>query len=225
MKIVLFPYHPFLIEEHGLTVFDFSNPKQYTQFINFLAFGDEGLVVSINDKIVSSDRAIDWIGEPFADALQQNLSKRLVKFVATQLQNSDQISLLEEFRQLQNHLQQLMTANGWPFMVDSTVDVPAIVKTIGPQPPPIPITEVYDNIVLCCKTRQIMSLNNPCVCLNVSHYLTIKELAELEETSRQYNAAIIVGEFSSVRREHLFENSRYYFIDDDFVDWRYSPHE
>ncbi|QEU47553.1 type II-A CRISPR-associated protein Csn2 [Schleiferilactobacillus harbinensis] len=225
MKITLFPYHPFLVEESGLTVFDFSNPKQYTQFVNSLVFGEEGLVVSINDKIVSPDRAIDWIGEPFADVLQQSLSKKLVKFVATQLQNSDQISLLEEFRQLQNHLQQLMTANNWPFKVDSTVDVAAIVKAIGPKAPPIPITEVYDNIELCCKTRQIMSLDNPCAFLNASHYLTRKELAQLEETSRQYNAAIIVGEFSSVRREHLFENSRYYFIDDDFVDWRYLPHE
>ncbi|MGK4178621.1 type II-A CRISPR-associated protein Csn2 [Lapidilactobacillus dextrinicus] len=81
-------------------------------------------------------------------------------------------------------------------------------------------TQPYDIIETVLKCASELNERSILVLTNVHQYLSVSQFQELVRLIETLDLSTLLIEFSEKKKSDYYENCRYYYIDQDFIDWR-----
>lgn len=222
MKITLYPFQPFEVENRKITVFGTGSAEVYTKMITGMKEQQDTVKASDDQhQLLEISKAILFGGELSTIDLNKLFQSRLIKKIIGEL-NDEQIQKL-------NHLDtEMRTAIlDIAFMYDIALDVnqdwdiARTIKFFNLTFSDVVQGNSYGIIESIVLTASELNETKIIVLMNVSHYLSISQFNELVRLVATLDVKLFIIEFSESINAKKYEKCRYYYVDNDYVEWRY----
>ena len=222
MNLTYYPLAPFEIKQNRCTVIQCANPRSYTDLINGLRdLSDKVVLTDAEHNRVEISKGICWIGDCFqspeiSKAFQAGMEKKIVKNVGSER--------LSQFIQIDQQLKSLVMDEllmyDLPLTVDAEFSLSKLLKTTNISFVSDLKTQPYDIIETVLKCASDLDERGILVLTNVHQYLSVSQFQELVRLIETLDLYTLLIEFSELKSDDYFANCQYYYIDQDFVDWR-----
>lgn len=223
MNLTYFPFKPIVINQVKPTLIETNNQKVFTDLVTGLRGYTDSIKISSEDfELQDCEKVIKWIGDAF-------VSVDLNKTFQTQLQKQIAISLDDETRQkiteLNNRLRSLIFdaifSLDLPLQVNDEFDPIKLIKYCDISFVSALNSDPYGIIEALLKTASELKETKILVLTGVRNYLSVSQFNELVSLISTLDLNILFIEFSEMDNHEEFNKCRYYYVDQDFVDWRY----
>lgn len=213
---------PFEIENGKVTVLETGSHEIYQKLI--LNFRDlkEDIHFSNNDfEIIDTDKSLLWVADPLVQIdlnklFQHQLYKRIIALMTDQQLQQ----IFELTQELKTTILEASYLLDLPFEVEEQTDLNKVLKFSN-----LVFSKTLDNnpygiIETVLKIAKELAIEKVIGFMNISDYLTAEEFLELVKLTKSLDLPVLLIKFSESRRTKPYENCRYYYIDQDYVDWR-----
>ncbi|WP_281165461.1 type II-A CRISPR-associated protein Csn2 [Liquorilactobacillus sicerae] len=203
------------------TVITTNSPTVYHDLIYGIQTGSDILKCYSDDyETLEMDHAIDWVGDV---GIQKDLDDRynlaLLKRLVTVLTDDQRRSITDMNNQLYTLIQQCLFMIDLPLEVTYDWDLKKLFKYCKIHfnsewmKSPYAIMESVIKIHLECEIKSVVGLTN------VAHYLNRQQIQDLFSLIKVTGIPTLLIEFTDMNQKKFYENSDFYYIDEDFVDW------
>jgi CRISPR type II-A-associated protein Csn2 len=223
MRMTYYPLKPFEINEGKLTVIETNNHEFYqTLILNFKDLQDDVHFSDDEFKLVETSKAIHWFGDAFIqNDLDKLFTNRLYKHFKEVVTPEQQQQIFELSQQLKLAVLCASYSLDLPLQIEEQTELEKVFKFCDLRFIPTVVNRPYDIIETLLKTSVELNESRILGLMNVSDYLTRDEFSELNRLIQMLNIKIILIKFSEINRYKMFEGCRYYYVDNDYVEWHY----
>ncbi|GAK48675.1 putative CRISPR-associated protein [Secundilactobacillus oryzae JCM 18671] len=222
MKLTYFPYKPIEMTVDQPTILQTNNVAVMTDWVSGLR--------DLNDKIKLSDdsynsvdisKGIHWIGDPFLQVdlnkvFEAPLQKRLVEV----LDDDARSKLFELDKALKSAVFDASFSLNLPLAVGNDFDPLKMIKYSGIAFAEEIKSDPYDIIESVIKVAFQLKITKIITLVNVHNYLSVNQFHELVSVIKALDLTTLFIDFSESNHSELFDECRYSFVDEDFIDWR-----
>lgn len=215
-------HQPFKIEPGKVTVIATNNRNVYFDLIQ----GIKGLgklnLVDDNYKEIEITHIIDWDGDVVANCdLNEKYRHLIIKSVINNMNDSQRHEIGADVEKLFTDLQEMLFMVDLPLEVQFNGDFKNLLTYSKPTLSSLIMSKPYDKIKTDLKIHLECS-SNSCVGLsNVANYLSATQFKELLDDVQQLNIPVLLIEFTEIKNRDYYGKSLFYFVDEDFVDWKF----
>ncbi|CUS25499.1 CRISPR-associated Csn2 family protein [Paucilactobacillus oligofermentans DSM 15707 = LMG 22743] len=223
MKLTYSPFKPFEITKGKITVIETGNYDVYRKMImNFKDLEDDINFSDDDYKLMETIKALNWIGDQmFADNLNKQFQAKIYKRVFEIMPDSSQQALIELARKIKNTVTDVTYMIDLPLEVNPEIDLLKIIKFAEIEYNSIMTAGPYDIIEVILKTLSELNETKIIGMMNVSDYLRESDFKDLIQLVRTLDLKVLLIKFSEIQRSEKYDECRYYYIDNDFVDYRF----
>ena len=222
MNLTYYPFESFTIEVNKLTVIQCMNQRNYIDLLNGLRDLDDRVhLTDENHNRVDLTKGIFWIGDCFQipdlnKLFQTPLQKKIIKEM-----NVNKLDRLVSLDQSMKSLimDQLLTYD-LPLTVNPEFSLANIMKLCNISFVNTLKTQPYDIIETVLKCASELNERSILVLTNVYQYLSVSQFQELVRLIETLDLSTLLIEFSEKKKSDYYANCHYYYIDQDFIDWR-----
>jgi len=222
MNITYYPFKPFKIESGKVNVLDIGNGKMYFDICR--GFSDLADTIKIsNDDLEIQDcgKQCSWYGDLMLSVDLNKLFVRKIQQRLLELMNDEQqVALLDRGREVVSEVTDVSFLMDLPLEVSSLPDVEKIMKFVGISFPSELAGNPYAILETLIQTHVELGIKKKLVLTNVSHYISKQQFHNLSHLVSDLNVTVVDIEFSETSRAEKFVDACYYYVDEDFVDWR-----
>jgi len=222
MNITYYPFKPFKIESSKVNVLDIGNSKMYFDICR--GFSDLADTIKIsNDDLEIQDcgKQCSWYGDLMLSVDLNKLFVRKIQQRLLELMNDEQqVALLDRGREVVSEVTDVSFLMDLPLEVSSLPDVEKIMKFVGISFPSELAGNPYAILETLIQTHVELGIKKKLVLTNVSHYISKQQFHNLSHLVSDLNVTVVDIEFSETSRAEKFVDACYYYVDEDFVDWR-----
>ncbi|MDK1735392.1 type II-A CRISPR-associated protein Csn2 [Dellaglioa algida] len=222
MKITLYPYQPFEIKSHKITVFSTSSAEVYTKMI--AGIKEQQDVVKVSDdqyQVMEITKAIIFGGEVSTIDLNKLFQSRLTKKIIGDLSDGQ----IQKLNQLDTEMRTAILDIAFMYDISLDVnqewDIARTIKFFNLTFSNVVQGNSYGIIESIVLTASELNETKIIVLMNVSHYLSISQFNELVRLVATLDVKLFIIEFSEIIYAKKYQNCRYYHIDNDYIEWRY----
>lgn len=215
-------FEAFELKQGETTVLATNNRKVYSELILGLqGYNDKIQFYSDDYKKIDLNKAMDWDGD-IVDS--QNLitkyNTELVNAVFKTLDDEQRNRINKCENELYTAIQDILLYLDLPLEVSYDGDIKKVLKNSKIHMNPLLSMDPYAIIETDLKLH--MECNDTsCIGLSsVANYLDEKQIQEIISLNREINTTLLLVEFSEFKDKEFYQNCDYYYIDEDFVDWR-----
>lgn len=215
-------HQPFKVERGRITVIATNNRQVYFDLIQ----GIQGLnsrMTLVDDDYheLEITHGIDWDGDVVANIdLNEKYRRLIIKSVINNLTEDNRSLINQTAQKLFSALQETLFMTDLPLQVQFNGDIKSLMSYAKPSLSDVMIAKPYDKIKTDLKIH-LECNSNSCVGLsNVANYLTASQFRELLMENEQLNIPILLIEFTEMSKRDYYGKSQFYYIDEDFVDWK-----
>lgn len=221
MIISYLTHKKFEIKRGSIAIIATKSPVAFRDIIQgFKEQSDSILCINEENEKIEIKESFDFIGDPL---LSEGISKRyLPKIIDNYIENLDEKNrnkILEKFVQLENLVQDSLLLNNIPLTLSSNQDIKKFLKLEEIQIDQFFLLNPYDIIETVLKIHQECNLKTIPVICNVTNYLEKDQFRQLNNLVKQTDQNLILIEFTDKDFKVVPENVRFYYIDEDLVDW------
>lgn len=222
MRLTYFPNVPIEVSSDKPTIIQTNNVSVMTDLT--CALRDMNDKVKLTDdkfSAVDISKGIYWIGDPF---LQVDLNKlfesALQKKLMEDLDDGARSKLFEIDKELKTVILDSSFGLKLPLVVRNEFEPQKLIKYAG-----VAFTEEirrspYDIIESVIKVSFQLKISKILTLVNVHNYLSVDQFNELVSVIKALGLTTLFIDFSEKSHFEEFNECRYCFIDQDFVDWR-----
>ncbi|MHC9532593.1 type II-A CRISPR-associated protein Csn2 [Dellaglioa sp. L3N] len=222
MKITLYPYKPFEIENRKITVFSTSSAEVYTKMITGIKEEQDTIKVSDDQyELLEITKAIIFAGEISTIDLNKLFQSRLIKKIISDLSDDQRQKLAELDTEIRTAILDLTFMYDIALEVNQEWDVTRTIKFFNLTFSNVVQGNSYGIIESIILTASELNESKIIVLMNVSHYLSISQFNELVSLVATLDVKLFIIEFSEIIDAKKYQECRYYHIDSDYVEWRY----
>ena len=209
------------IKNGCMTVIATKSPVAFRDIVQgFKDQTDSLLCLNEENNKIEIKECFDFIGDPL---LSEDISKRyLPKIIDHYIKNLDEENrnkILEKFVQLENLVQDSLLLNDIPLTLSANQDIKRFLKLEEIRIDQFFLLNPYDIIETVLKIHQECNLKTIPVICNATNYLEKDQLRQLNNLVKQTDQNLILIEFTDKDFKVVPENVRFYYIDEDLVDW------
>lgn len=223
MKLIYYPFKPFQISTGTPTIIETGNHEVYRKLLtNFndmaddLNFGNESL------ELVATTKAVKWFGDASINTdLNKLFLPQLYKQIKLNLTSEQNQMIIDQSRSLKNYVLEATYSLDLPLDVGEQIMMEKVLKLCDIHFEASLTTDCYGIMETILKTAKELNETRILGFMNISDYLTLNELQEIFKLIRTLDLPVLIIKFSEIQRSVEFNNCRYYYIDQDYVDWRY----
>lgn len=223
MNLTYFPFKPIVINTNKPTLIETSNQKVYTDLVSGLrGYTDSVKISDDNFEIEECEKAIQWIGDAFVDVdLNKMYQSQLQKQIVSKLDDASRQKLTEINSQLKSLIFDATFSLDLPLKVNDEFDPIKLVKYCEVSFVSALKQDPYGIIETVLKTASELKETKVLVLTSVKNYLSVSQFDELVSLIKSLDLNILFILFSEMDNHEEFDKCRYYYVDQDFVDWRY----
>ncbi|AVL00697.1 type II-A CRISPR-associated protein Csn2 [Pediococcus inopinatus] len=223
MNLTYYPFKPIIINTTKPTLLETCNQEVYTDLVSGLKGYTDSIKISDDEfKLVENEKAVKWIGDAFVEAdLNKMFQSQLQKQIATKLDDETRMKLTEINNQLKSLIFDATFSLDLPLKVDSEFDPAKLVKYCDVGFVSALNRDPYGIIETVLKTASELKESKILVLTGVRNYLSVSQFNELVRLISTLDLNTLFIEFSEIDNHEEFDECRYYYVDQDFVDWRY----
>lgn len=222
MKLTLYPYEPFEINERLITVFGTSNTITYSKMIAGLTGKEEILKLADEQyQLIDISLGLLWCGEITTIDIEKLFQNRLLKRIEVGLTDTKRQQLITLDMQVKSAVLDVLYMYDLSLDVDAASDISRLLKYTGVHFSTDIKRDPYGIIESILMVASELNETKIITLLNVSHYLSISQFQELVRLMATLNVKLFIIEFSEKSQDQKYQDCRYYYIDDDFVEWQY----
>lgn len=222
MKLVYKGHQPVEISNEGVTIFATNNRTVYLDLIRGLqGLNEKVLVVNDNYEPLELQKAIDWDGDLIAnDNLYSNYSTEITKSIIKNLTDDERKRIDDVARQLYSTIQEVLFMTDLPLEVQYDGDVKRLINYCRIRFSTLMQQHPYDIIKTDLKLH-LECADDSCIGLsNVANYLSPTVFKELLQLDTELKVPLLLVEFTELDNRQYYQNAEFYYIDQDFVDWK-----
>ncbi len=219
MNIAYYPFNPIKTHAKKVTVIDLGNVQVYWDFVQGLSENTDTIKTS-TDEFEKKDP--HQLCTMYGDLLTLDLNKifghKIAKLVLAEMTQSDQVQLIDAIQKIQGYL----LGNVFMFDLPLLLEMPAIsdiIKMLGLKLAPEEIRLPYDKLETLIKILIELDCDQVPIITNASHFLNKEKIDSFSAFLATTELSCVLIEFSENKRDVLFENTDYYYVDSDFVLW------
>lgn len=204
-----------------LGVISTDNPVIYTQLITGVSQETETLKIFDDEyNFVDTSKALRWWGDVLTiHDLNELVIKEASKNLVAEMSDDQLQQLTEEYRQIGAIIQQSTNLDTIPLEVDPIMDIKRIIKMVNLHLNHQLVQSPYDTIEVILKSHMEFNSKKWVVLNNVHHVLNFEQIQNLIKFVEVTDSKAFLIEFSDINCQQLFENTDWYHIDHDFIDW------
>ncbi|QER66635.1 type II-A CRISPR-associated protein Csn2 [Paucilactobacillus nenjiangensis] len=223
MKLTYAPFEPFEINTGQMTVLETGNFDVYQKLImNFKNLQDDLQFSDDEYKLVETTKALHWVGDPmFVENLNKLFQVKILKQVYQIMPDETQQKLIDLTRQIKSIVSDTVYMIDLPLEVNAEIDIMKIIKFSEIEYSPTMTLGPYAIIETILKTLSELNETKIIGFMNISDYLRESEFVDLVQLVKTLDLNVLLIKFSEIQRSEIYNECRYYYIDNDFVDWRY----
>lgn len=222
MNITYYPFKPFKIEPSKVNVLDIGNSKMYFDICRGFSDLADTIKISNDDfEIQDCGKQCSWYGDLMLSVDLNKLFVRKIQQRLLELMNDEQqVALLDRSREVVSEVTDVSFLMDLPLEVSSLPDVEKIIKFVGVSFPSELAGNPYAMLETLIQTHVELGIKKQLVLTNVSHYISKNQFRNLSHLVSDLNVTVVDIEFSEISRAEKFLDACYYYVDEDFVDWR-----
>ncbi|MBD5806793.1 type II-A CRISPR-associated protein Csn2 [Limosilactobacillus walteri] len=222
MKLVYKGHQAIQIEKGKFTVLATNNRHIYFDLIRGLqGFNDKLMIVDNDYQSLELEKAVDWDGDVVANNnLAENYSTEIVRSIIKNLTEDNRNCINTETRKLYSVVQELLFMTDLPLEVRYDGDIKRLLNYCRIKFSPLIEKNPYDIIKTDLKLH-LECADSSCIGLsNVANYLSRDEFKELLQLNTELKIPVLLIEFTEIDNRQYYQNAEFYYIDEDFVDWK-----
>ena len=221
MNLTYYSFPPFQIKPGCVTVMDTGSPKFYQDVVVGLKNQDDTIHLSDdNFTTIPLKTGAQWYGDPLLTVDLNHLFQHKLQLQLEKVLADEQIvSLSDELRQLLVRVLEGSYLMNVPLELPTAPDLTKLIKFSGIQLASAVQHDPYGIIETLIRVQIELNNQRMIVLTNVSHYLSVNQLQSLARLVATTELPILLIEFSSSRRNEIFQECDYHYIDSDFVLW------
>lgn len=222
MNLTYYPFAPFKIEAGKINILDFGNSKMYFDFCQGFSDHTDLIRVSNEDlELLTTSSQCSWYGDLMLSVdLNRLFLKKIQARLIELLSEEQQVALLDQSRTVVSSVMDVSFLLDLPIEVSELPDVEKVMKFVGIDFPKDVTTNPSAVLETLVQTHLELGIEKSIVLTNVSHYLNCEQLQHIEQLVQHLGVTVIVIEYSESNRMEKFQDSCYYYVDEDLVDWR-----
>lgn len=222
MNITYYPFKPFKIESNKVNILDIGNSKMYFDICRGFSESADTIKISNDDfEIQDCGKQCSWYGDlMFSVDLNKLFLRKIQQRLMVLMSDEQQVALLDRSREVVSEVTDVSFLMDLPLEVNSLPDLEKIMKFVGLSFPAELASNPYAILETLVQTQVELGIKRQLVLTNISHYLSNKQFSDLSHLVSDLNATVIDIEFSETGRAEKFVDACYYYVDEDFVDWR-----
>lgn len=220
MNLAFSSFEP-ITTKSGINVLDVADPKLYFDLIR--GFKDEVDTLHLSDddwKLMVTNKISYWLGDPMLDLDLNKIFMKKILGRFSELIGDDWAKLADEARMLNTHILEESYLLDIPLEVAPVMNVESVLKNSGLLLSLETLSDPYAKMEALIKVTSEINEERVLVLTNVSHYLNVTQLCQLEKVVTDAGTQLLLIEFSNCNRRDFFKDCCYTYIDEDFVDWR-----
>lgn len=223
MKLIYYPFKSFTIDAGVPTILETNNHEVYRNLlINFTDMADNLNFSDDTLELISTTKALKWFGDAsICTDLNKLFLPQLYKQIKLNLTAEQNRIITDQSRTLKNVVLEATYSLDLPLNIGDQIATEKVLKFCDLHFDTSLSTNCYGIIETILKTAKELNEQRILGFMNISDYLTLQELQDLFELIRTLDLTILIIKFSENQRSVEFNNCRYYYIDQDYVDWRY----
>lgn len=222
MNITYYPFKPFKVESNKVNILDIGNSKMYFDICR--GFSDLADTIKISDddlEIQDCGKQCSWYGDlMFSVDLNKLFIRKIQQRLMALMNDEQQVALLDRGREMVSGVTDVSFLMDLPLEVSSLPDIEKIMKFVGISFPSELSGNPYAILETLIQTHVELGIKKQLVLTNISHYISKSQFCDLSHLVSDLSATVIDIEFSEISRADKFKNACYYYVDEDFVDWR-----
>lgn len=222
MNLTYYPFKPFKIEFGKVNVLDIGNSKMYFDICRGFSDLADTIKISNDDfEIQDCGKQCSWYGDLMLSVDLNKLFVRKIQQRLLELMNDEQqVALLDRGREVVSEVTDVSFLMDLPLEVSSLPDVEKIIKFVGISFPSELAGNPYAILETLIQTHVELGIKKQLVLTNASHYISKQQFRDLSHLVSDLNVTVVDIEFSEISRAEKFSDTCYYYVDEDFVDWR-----
>lgn len=180
------------------------------------------MLLCSNDKYDQLDisKTFDFVGDIL---LTKDVTKKympqIFKSFIEDIDEENRDKILTAYHSLESILQDSLLLEDIPLEINLNEDLRKLLKLEDLHLDDKLLKNPYAIIEMILKIHQLCKLDTIPVICNVANYLDLQELKELSNLTKQLNMKLILIEFADRDSLIVPENSEFFYIDEDLVDW------
>ena len=222
MKLTVFPLRPFAFEPNQLNVLETGSTIFYKQLVEtFIGESENTRLTNDENEEVNGQKQILWVGNPaFGIDFDSQFLKPLTKSLLNYATDAAKVKLLDAQREVSRLVLDASFSMDVPLAVKDNLSLESIIKFSGLHLEMPPADQICAKIELLFKILQEISDSRLVVITDLSHFVDAQELTHLVEQVTDSELTVLLIEFSNTSRASEFKKCRYYYVDEDLVDFR-----
>ncbi|GAT17936.1 type II-A CRISPR-associated protein Csn2 [Secundilactobacillus silagei] len=220
MKITMYPFKPFEVNNGQVTIIQTASSKVYVNLVKLFKNEDDRIgLITQNDEEVSLAANTEWYGDPLMNDLDALFKSKVQRKLTTWIDNNSREDLIQLTNQMNDVMTDVLFGMDLPITVSKEWDLLKCLKFLGIQFTELARNNPYDIIEAILKISHDLK-DSQVICLtNVFHYLDMERFSELANLGKTFGSKIFLIDFSETNQRDKFKDYCYYFIDDDLVEW------
>lgn len=222
MKLVYKGHPPVQIVAGKFTVMATNNRKTYFDLVRGLQGLNDSIKILDDDyQELEPEKALDWDGDLIANNnLAMTYSTEIIKSIIKNLTDAERTVIDEQVRALYSVIQETLFMTDLPLEVHYDGDVKRLLNYCKIKFSPSVQQSPYDIIKTDLKLH-LECADSSCIGLsNVANYLTPEQFNELQQLNMELEIPVLLIEFTEMSNRKYYGDVEFYYIDQDFVDWK-----
>lgn len=221
MKLTQFPFEPFRVNPGTITVIETASTVFFTRIVEALRENNDSVKVSDDENTSKSfTSAIRWLGDPGINLDVNHLFLRVLSgHLLGEIRDEQMVEMVDQSRQLAMNVFEKSFFTDVPFTVSPVTTPETILKFADLHISDEAVSMPCDKISVSIKVLNELEDTKINVLINTSHYASHTNFSDLVEQVAGTDVMMLLIEFSDLSRRQYFKKSRYYFIDQDLVEF------
>ncbi|QFR61707.1 type II-A CRISPR-associated protein Csn2 [Levilactobacillus zymae] len=221
LKLTYYSYAPFDVPTGRITVLDTGALNIYHDLVRGLRNDEETLHVATDEyDLKEVNQLCRWYGDPLLEldlnaVFQRKLQVQLLKVLSDQ----QTVQLTDQVQQLLTQILGDSYVLDVPLGIPETPELAKLMKFSGLKIDGIADMGIHGILETLIKVLVELNDRHTVVLTNVSHYLQVAQFKLLSKAVADAGLPLLIIEFSEIRRQQVFEDCDYHYIDSDFVLW------
>lgn len=222
MNITYYPFEPFKIASNKVNILDIGTSKMYFDMCRGFSDLADTIKISNDDfEILDCGKQCSWYGDlMFSVDLNKLFIRKIQQRLVALMNDEQQVALLDRGREVVSGVTDVSFLMDLPLEVSSLPDIEKIMKFVGISFPAGLADKPYAILETLIQTHVELGIKKQLVLTNISHYISKKQFRDLSHLVSDLNTTVIDIEFSEIGRAEKFVDACYYYVDEDFMDWR-----
>jgi len=222
MNLTYYPYEPFQFKGNEITVLDIGSSKVYFDICRGFMDSTDSIHISNDDlELQNCSSVCSWYGDPLLSVdLNKLFLRKIQQHLLQLLTDEQQAALIDKGQELVTKVTDASFMLDLPLEISAMPDIDKIMKFGGMSFPAELTGNPYAILETLIRTHVELGLKKSVVLTNVSHYLDKQDFNHLNQLVHELGVTVLIIEFSELNRKVKFDNACYYYVDEDFVDFR-----